>query len=140
MEKIKHLKIETVTHISFLNLRACKGTCLTHACISFFARTDVDAGGATDNLVQSVRWVEPGCRGDRPGLPLTIGSPGLPLYLPYIYIYISFGKMNFIEPVIFGFLWFSRADSPRLRPGSPCLVSDSALLSFEQPIEVWFST
>jgi hypothetical protein len=50
------------------------------------------AGGATDSLVQSVRWVEPGCRDDRSGLPLTIGSPGLSLYLPYIcmhiYIYI----------------------------------------------------
>jgi hypothetical protein len=56
---------------------------------SFFARTDVGAVGATDSLVQSVRWVEPGCRDDRPGLPLTIGSSGLPLYLPYyIYIYI----------------------------------------------------
>jgi hypothetical protein len=89
MKEIKHLKIETATpHISFLNLCACKGTCLTHACIPFFARTDVDAGGATDSLVQSVRWVEPGCRDDRPGLPLTIGSPGLPLYLPYIYIYL----------------------------------------------------
>jgi hypothetical protein len=35
MEEIKHLKIETV-HISFLNLCACKGTCLTHACMSAF--------------------------------------------------------------------------------------------------------
>jgi hypothetical protein len=33
-------------------------TCLTHACISFFARTDVGAGGATDSLVQSVHWFE----------------------------------------------------------------------------------
>jgi hypothetical protein len=55
---------------------------------SFFARTDVGAGGATDSLVQSVRWVEPGCRKDRRDLLLTIGSPGLPLYLPYIYTYI----------------------------------------------------
>jgi hypothetical protein len=54
---------------------------------SFFACTYVGAGGATDRLVQSVRWVEPGCRGDRHGLPLTIGSPELPLYI-YIYIYI----------------------------------------------------
>jgi hypothetical protein len=36
--------------------------------------------------------VEPVCRGGRPGLPLTIGSPGLPLYLPYIYIYME--KIN----------------------------------------------
>jgi hypothetical protein len=40
MEEIKHLKIETATHF-FLNLRACIGSCLTHACISFFALTDV---------------------------------------------------------------------------------------------------
>jgi hypothetical protein len=53
----------------------------------FFTRTDVGAVGATDSLVQSVRWIEPDCRDDRPGLPLTIGSPGLPLYI-YIYIYI----------------------------------------------------
>jgi hypothetical protein len=47
------------------------------------------AGGAPDNLVESARWVELHCRGGRPGLSLTIGSPGLPLYLPYIlYIYI----------------------------------------------------
>jgi hypothetical protein len=43
------------------------------------------AGGAPDSLVESACWVEPGCRGGRPGLPLTIGSPGLPLYMPYIY-------------------------------------------------------
>jgi hypothetical protein len=42
-------------------------------------------GGAPDSLVESTRWVELGCRGGRPGLPLTIGSPGLPLYI-YIYI------------------------------------------------------
>jgi hypothetical protein len=87
MEKIKHLKIETATHI-FPKFMRMQGTCLTHACIPFFARTDVGAVGATDSLVQSMCWVEPGCRDDRPGLPLTIGSSGLPLYLPYIYIYI----------------------------------------------------
>jgi hypothetical protein len=43
-------------------------------------RTDVGAGGATDSLVQSARWVELGCSDDRLGLPLTIGSPELPLY------------------------------------------------------------
>jgi hypothetical protein len=58
---------------------------------SFFARTDVVAGGATDSLVQSVRWVEPGCRDDRPGLPLTIGSPGL----IYIYIVYVYGALDF---------------------------------------------
>jgi hypothetical protein len=53
---------------------------------SFFARTDVGVVGATDSLVQSVRWVELGYMDDRPGLPLTIESSVLPLYLPYIYI------------------------------------------------------
>jgi hypothetical protein len=47
-------------------------------CAFFFCAHRRGAGGATNSLVQSVRWVEPGCRGDRPGLPLTIGSPGLP--------------------------------------------------------------
>jgi hypothetical protein len=60
---------------------------------SFFAHTDVGAGGATGSLVQSVRWVEPGCRDDRPGLSLTIESLGLPLYLPYIYL--GSDKMKF---------------------------------------------
>jgi hypothetical protein len=59
---------------------------------SFFARTDVGAGGAIDSLIQSVRWVEPGCRDDRPELLLTIVSPGLPLYLSYIYIYTENGN------------------------------------------------
>jgi hypothetical protein len=55
---------------------------------SFFARTDMGAAGATDSLVQSVRWVEPGCRNDRPGLPLTIGSHGSRYTCPiYIYSY-----------------------------------------------------
>jgi hypothetical protein len=53
-----------------------------------------EAGGATDNLVQSARWVEPDCRSDRAELPLTIDSPGLPLYLPYIYIYIYLNHEN----------------------------------------------
>jgi hypothetical protein len=51
---------------------------------SFFARTDVSAGGATDSLVQSVHWVEPGCRNDRPGLSLIVGRTELPLTI-YIY-------------------------------------------------------
>jgi hypothetical protein len=55
----------------------------------FFCANRRGAGGAPDRLVgRAGRWVEPVCRGGRPGLPLTIGSPGLPLYLPYIYIYI----------------------------------------------------
>jgi hypothetical protein len=50
MEEIKHLKIETVTHF-FLNLRACIGSCLTHACIPFFCANRRGAGGAPDRLV-----------------------------------------------------------------------------------------
>jgi hypothetical protein len=42
------------------------------------------AGGAPDSLLESVHWVEPGCRVGRAELPLTIGSPGLPLYIVYI--------------------------------------------------------
>jgi hypothetical protein len=64
MEKIKHLKIETATHI-FPKFTRMKGNVFDLCIYSFFARTDVDAGGATDSLVQSVRWVEPGYRGDR---------------------------------------------------------------------------
>jgi hypothetical protein len=49
-------------------------------------------------------------------------------------------KMHFIEPVTFGvFLVFQRPDGSRLRPGSPCLlsncpclVSDGARFSFGQ--------
>jgi hypothetical protein len=83
MKKIKHLKIETVTHI-FPEFTRMQGNVFDSCMLSFFVCIDVGAGGATDSLVQSVCWVEPGCRGDRPRLSLTIGSPGLPLYLPYI--------------------------------------------------------
>jgi hypothetical protein len=38
--------------------------------------------------VQWARRAGPGRRGGRPGLPLTRGSPGLLIYLPYIYIYV----------------------------------------------------
>jgi hypothetical protein len=79
MEEIKHLKIEIVTRIfpKFMRMQEDVFDSCMH---SFFARRDVGAGGTTDILVQSVRWIEPGYRDDRPGLPLTIGSPGLPLY------------------------------------------------------------
>jgi hypothetical protein len=87
MEEIKHLKIETITHI-FPKFMRMQGDVFDSCMHSFFARRDVGADGATDSLVQSVHWVEPGCRDERPGLPLSIGSTGLPLYLPYIYIYI----------------------------------------------------
>jgi hypothetical protein len=51
---------------------------------SFFALTDV--GQVAHPTACLGALVEPVCRGGRTGLPLTIGSPGLPLYLPYIYI------------------------------------------------------
>ena len=43
-------------------------------------------GAHGGSMLESARQVEPGCRGGRPGLPLTIGSLGLSLYLLYIYI------------------------------------------------------
>jgi hypothetical protein len=52
---------------------------LTHACIPFFSLTDV--GQVAHPTACLGALVEPVCRGGRPGLPLTIGSPGLPLYL-----------------------------------------------------------
>jgi hypothetical protein len=54
MEEIKHLKIETVIHIfpKFMRMQEDVFDSCMH---SFFARTDVGAGGATDSLVQSVR-------------------------------------------------------------------------------------
>jgi hypothetical protein len=108
MEEIKHLKIETVTHI-FPKFMRMQGDVFDSYMHSFFARTDVGAGGATDSLVQSVRWVEPVCRGSRPRLPLTIGSPELPLYLPYIYIPRS------IIPAT----WFNPARPTRLSGAPP---------------------
>jgi hypothetical protein len=82
MEEIKHLKIEIVTRI-FSKFMRMQGDVFDSCMHSFFARRDVGAGGATDSMIQSMRWVESGCRDDRHVLPLTIGSPGLPLYLPY---------------------------------------------------------
>jgi hypothetical protein len=85
MEKIKHLKIENATHI-FPKFMRMQGDVFDSCMHFFFAHTDVGAGGATDSLVQSVRWIEPGCRDDRPGLPLTIESSGI-----YIYDLVPFG-------------------------------------------------
>jgi hypothetical protein len=45
---------------------------------SFFCAQRHGTGGAPDILVESVRWVEPGCRGGRPGLLLTIESNTFP--------------------------------------------------------------
>jgi hypothetical protein len=71
MEEIKHLKIENATHI-FSKFTRMQGNVFDSCMHSFFARTDVGAGGATDSLVQSVRWVELGYRDNRCGLSLTI--------------------------------------------------------------------
>jgi hypothetical protein len=86
MEEIKHLKIETVTHI-FPKFTRMQGNMFDMHAFLFCAHR-CGTSGAIDSLVQSVRWVEPGCRGDQSVLSLTIGSPVLSLYLPYIYIYI----------------------------------------------------
>jgi hypothetical protein len=59
MEEIKHLKIETVTYI-FPKFMRMQGDVFDSCMHSFFARRDVGVGGATDSLVQSVRWIEPG--------------------------------------------------------------------------------
>jgi hypothetical protein len=84
MEEIKHLKIETAAHF-FPKFTRMHWIVFDSCMHSFFCANRRGAGGAPDRLV-GARWVEPVCRGGRPGLPLTIGSPGLPLYLPYIYI------------------------------------------------------
>jgi hypothetical protein len=88
MEKIKHLKIETATFFpKFTRMHWIVFDSCMH---SFFCANRHGAGGAPDRLVgRAGRWVEPVCMSGRPRLPLTIGSPGLPLYLPYIYIYID---------------------------------------------------
>jgi hypothetical protein len=54
----------------------------------FFALTDVGQVAYPTACLGAL--VEPVCRGGRPGLPLTIGSSGLLLYLPYIYIYNTY--------------------------------------------------
>jgi hypothetical protein len=69
---------------------------LTHACIPFFALTNV--GRWHTRQPGWARWVEPGCRSGRPGLPLTIGSPGLPLYI-----------YPLVEPVLDRVFFFTRS-------------------------------
>jgi hypothetical protein len=50
MEKIKHLKIETTTYIFFKFMRM--HWIVFDSCMhSFFALTDVGAGGASDRLI-----------------------------------------------------------------------------------------
>jgi hypothetical protein len=83
MEEIKDLKTETAAHIfpKFMRMHWIVFDSCMH---SFFVLTDVGQVAHPPACLGAL--VEPVCRGDRPGLPLTIGSPGLPLYLPYIYI------------------------------------------------------
>jgi hypothetical protein len=82
MEEIKDLKVETAAHIfpKFMRMHWIVFDSCMH---SFFALTDVG------QVAHPTAWldalVEPVYMGGRPGLPLTIGSTGLPLYLPYIY-------------------------------------------------------
>jgi hypothetical protein len=71
MEEINLLKIETVTHL-FSKFMRMQGTCLTHACITFFARTDMWWVAHPTTWLEWARRVGPGRRGGRPGLPLTI--------------------------------------------------------------------
>jgi hypothetical protein len=42
------------TYISFLNLRACRETCLTHACLLIFLHAQTWGGGAPDGLAWRV--------------------------------------------------------------------------------------
>jgi hypothetical protein len=88
MEKIKHLKIETATHI-FPKFTRMQRNVFDSCMHSFFCAHRRGAGGATDSLVQSALWVELGCRGDRPELPLIIGSPGLPLLPAFPKLHLS---------------------------------------------------
>jgi hypothetical protein len=77
---------DPVNALGWTRLQHARGRVwLMHA--FFFFRAQTWARVVQPSLIQSMRWVEPGCRDDRPGLPLTIGSPRLPLYLLYIYIY-----------------------------------------------------
>jgi hypothetical protein len=85
MEELKDLKIETAAHI-FLKFMRVHWIVFDSYMYSFFALTDV--GQVTHTIAWFGALVEPVCRGGRLGLPLTIRSPGLPLYVPYIYIYI----------------------------------------------------
>jgi hypothetical protein len=71
----------------------------------FFVLTDV--GQVAHPTACLGALVEPVCRDDRSGLPLTIRSPGLPLYLPYIYIYIDYVSLKlsfFLQKVVIFFL------------------------------------
>jgi hypothetical protein len=77
------------SHISFLNLRACRVTCLTHVCLPYFfcAHRCGVGGGAPNSLlrvwVDALAWTSH--IGGRAGLALTIWSSWLLIYRPYIY-------------------------------------------------------
>jgi hypothetical protein len=76
MEEIKDLKIKTAAHIfpKFMRMHWIVFDSCMHF---FFCANRRGAGGTPDNLVGAL--VEPVYRGGWPGLPLTIGSPELPL-------------------------------------------------------------
>jgi hypothetical protein len=83
MEEIKHLKIETATHI-FSEFTCIQGNMFDSCMHSFFARTGLGRVAQPTGWFSQCAGLNQVAEGDRPGLPLTIGSPGLPLYLPYI--------------------------------------------------------
>jgi hypothetical protein len=56
MEEIKHLKIETVTHI-FSKFTRIQGNVFDSCMHSFLCAHG--AGGPPNSLVESARWVEP---------------------------------------------------------------------------------
>jgi hypothetical protein len=73
MEKIKYLKIETTTHL-FPKFACMQEKCLTHARV-LFLRAQTWGEEHTRQLGLGSGWARragPGCRGGRPGLPLTI--------------------------------------------------------------------
>jgi hypothetical protein len=82
MEEIKDLKIETAAHI-FPKFMRMHWIVFDSCMYSFFLLTDVGQVAYLTTWLGAL--VKPVYRGGRPELPLTIGSPALPLYLPYIY-------------------------------------------------------
>jgi hypothetical protein len=93
MEEIKDLKIKTAAHIfpKFM----CMHWIVFDSCMhSFFALTDVEQVTYPKAWLDAL--IEPVYKGDRPELPLTIERPELPLYLPYIYIYIYMRRPRYI--------------------------------------------
>jgi hypothetical protein len=85
MKEIKHLKIEIVTHI-FTKFTCMQENVFDSYMHSFFCVHRRGEGGAPDSLVESTRWVEPRCRGGRPGLPFNYWKPRAPI-ISGLYIY-----------------------------------------------------